>query len=136
VDSSFVNLTASYGAVYTLAYNALTAGQTLTVNWKVASGPGGANVTLQAATLQAGGSGNTPPPVITISPMSNQVGKIQFSWPSASGSLYAVYKTTNLLMGWPAQPLTNNITGNGATMFFSESVGALKEAYYRLKAGN
>jgi outer membrane protein assembly factor BamB len=85
---------------------------------------------------QVGSSSNVTPPVISISPMSNQVGKIEFSWPSASGALYAVYRTTNLMLGWPAQPLTNNISGNGATMFFSESVGALPKAYYRLKAGN
>jgi hypothetical protein len=50
-DSSFSNLAASYCVVYAITYKAGAANQNLTVNWRMASGPGGGNVTLQAATL-------------------------------------------------------------------------------------
>jgi hypothetical protein len=78
--------------------------------------------------------GPQPRPRLSIAPESDQAGRIELSWPGVTGVEYGVYKTTNLLAGWPAQPLTNNISGNGATMSFSEPIGALSAAYYRLKA--
>jgi hypothetical protein len=59
---------------------------------------------------------------------------IEFSWQSAVGAEYSVFRSTNLLAGWPAQPLTNNISGDGTMKFFMEPVGTLPEAFYRLKA--
>jgi hypothetical protein len=82
----------------------------------------------------AGGSSNVPPPVISIVPQPGQSGLIELAWQSAAGATYAVYKTTNLLAGWPAQPLTNNISGDGATKLFSEPVGTSPAAFYRLTA--
>jgi hypothetical protein len=132
-DSSFSNNAASYCAVYTITYKAGASNQSLTVRWQMASGPAGGNVTLQAATLQVGG-GSVPAPVMSIAPKTNQAGTIELSWPSVSGAIYAVYKTTNLLVGWPAQPVTNNISGSGTTILFWEPMGTLPAAYYRLKA--
>jgi hypothetical protein len=80
-----------------------------------------------------GSSSGKEPPTITIGPRTNQTGTIQLSWPSESGTTYAVYRTTNLLAGWPSQPVTN-ISGDGATKVFSEPIGANNYAYYRLKA--
>jgi hypothetical protein len=132
-DYSFFNTNASYNAVYTITYKAGAANQNLTVVWWVAGGPSGGNVTLQAATLQVSG-GSVPPPVMSVARQSGQAGRIELSWQSASNAAYAVYKTTNLLTGWPALPLTNNTSGDGAAKFFSEPVGPLPAAYYRLKA--
>jgi hypothetical protein len=87
----------------------------------------------EIATVMAGGSGGVQPPVVVIAPKPAQPGMIQLSWQTAPGTTYAVYKTTNLLAGWPAQPLTN-IVGDGAAKVFSEQVGPLRAAYYRLKA--
>jgi hypothetical protein len=70
---------------------------------------------------------------LSIAPKSNQPGMIELSWQSGAGSQYAVYRTTNLLAGWPAQPLTN-IAGDGTMKLFSETMGTLPVAYYRLKA--
>jgi hypothetical protein len=72
-------------------------------------------------------------PVITIAPKTNQAGMLQLSWPSDVGTTYAVYKCTNLLAGWPAQPYTN-FTGDGSTKSFSEAMGSQNFAYYRIKA--
>jgi hypothetical protein len=88
----------------------------------------------EIVTVMMGGSSNVPPPVITTGSASSQSGMIQFSWQSVAGASYAVYRTTNLLAGWPAQPLTNNISGDGTMKLFSEAVGPLHAAYYRLKA--
>jgi hypothetical protein len=74
------------------------------------------------------------PPVISIAAWSNQTGMIELSWTSVSGTTYAVYKSTNLLEEWPAQPLTNNITGDGATKVFSEPTNSAPCSFYRLKA--
>jgi hypothetical protein len=71
-------------------------------------------------------------PVITIAPRTSS--QCQLSWPSEVGTTYAVYKCTNLLAGWPAQPFTN-FTGDGSTKSFSEPIGSQKLAYYRIKAG-
>jgi xyloglucan-specific exo-beta-1,4-glucanase len=73
-------------------------------------------------------------PVVSIRPKPDQPGTIELSWPGASGVQYSVYKTTNLFAAWPAQPLTNSTSSNGATMFFREPVGILPTAFYRLKA--
>jgi hypothetical protein len=81
-----------------------------------------------------GSTSNVPPPVITLGPISSQPGMIEFSWQSAVGAEYSVFRSTNLLAGWPAQPLTNNISGDGTMKLFSEAVGPLHAAYYRLKA--
>ena len=90
----------------------------------------------EVVTVMAGGgsTSNVPPPVITLGPISSQPGMITFSWQSVTGASYAVYRTTNLLLGWTAQALTNNISGDGTMKFFMEPVGTLPEAFYRLKA--
>jgi hypothetical protein len=90
----------------------------------------------EVVTVMAGGgsTSNVPPPVITLGPISSQPGMIEFSWQSAVGAEYSVFRSTNLLAGWPAQPLTNNISGDGTMKFFMEPVGTLPEAFYRLKA--
>ena len=81
------------------------------------------------ACLSVGSSGN--PPVLTIAPqLGNQV---QLSWPSDSGTTYGVYKTTNLLSGWPQQPCTN-LVGSGSSILFSEPIGSQNLAFYRIKA--
>ncbi len=60
VDTSLVNNTATSNAVYTLNYQAASAGQTLTVRWTVNSIVNQwSNATLQAATLTTAG-GNVP----------------------------------------------------------------------------
>jgi hypothetical protein len=133
VDYSFYNSATSYNAVYTITYKAGATNQNLTVVWWMAGGLSGGNVTLQAATLQVTG-GIVTPPVMGIAHQSGLAGRIELSWLSASNAEYAVYKTTNLLIGWPALPLTNNISGDGSAKFFSEPLGTLPAAYYRLKA--
>jgi hypothetical protein len=71
-------------------------------------------------------------PLITITP---KVGdQVQLSWSSDSGTTYAVYKTTNLLGGWPSQPCTSFV-GDGSTRTFSESMATQKIVFYRIKAG-
>jgi uncharacterized repeat protein (TIGR03803 family) len=52
IDSSFSNNAASYYVVYTITYKAGVSNQNLAVNWQMASGPPGGNVTIQAATLR------------------------------------------------------------------------------------
>jgi parallel beta-helix repeat protein len=133
-DSSFSNNGASYYAVYTITYKAGAANQNMTVRWQMASGAAGGNVTLQAATLSGGGI--VTPPAISIAHKSGQAGMIELSWLSVAGTAYAVYKTTNLLAGWPAQPFTNNISGDGTTNVFSETIGGDHAAYYRVKAAS
>jgi PKD repeat protein len=81
----------------------------------------------------ASSTNQVTPPVISIAPQSNQPGIIELSWSSSTGAVYAVYKTTNLLMGWPAQAFTN-ISGDGALKVFSEQIGAAQAAFYRIKA--
>jgi hypothetical protein len=52
-DTSLINQTATSNGLYTLTYQAASAGQTLTIRWTVeASFNSYGNVTLQAATLQ------------------------------------------------------------------------------------
>jgi uncharacterized protein YodC (DUF2158 family) len=88
----------------------------------------------EISVVMAGGSvSNVAPPLIMIGPKSSQPGMIELSWSSAAGANYEVYKTTNLLVSWPTQALTN-IVGDGAAKVFSEQWGTLKTAYYRLKA--
>jgi hypothetical protein len=79
------------------------------------------------------GGGNIQPPAIEIGHQPSQPGILQLSWSSAAGAHYAVYKTTNLMMGWPDQPLTT-ISGDGTMKSFCETSGLSRTAYYRLKA--
>jgi outer membrane protein assembly factor BamB len=72
-------------------------------------------------------------PRISICPKANQIGVIELSWPSDNGTTYAVYRTTNLLSGWPAQPYTNFV-GDGSTKTFSDPMATQISAYYRIKA--
>jgi hypothetical protein len=74
------------------------------------------------------------PPMISIAPKSNEAGNIELAWQSVLGFDYAVYRTTNLLAGWPAQPLTNNISGDGTMKSVGDPTGTFPAAYYRLKA--
>jgi hypothetical protein len=55
------------------------------------------------------------------------------SWTSDSGVTYAVYKSTNLLAGWIAQPLTN-IVGDGNTKMFTDPAPLQRDAFYRITA--
>ena len=72
-------------------------------------------------------------PQIRIAPKTGQANMIELSWPADIGTTYQVYKSTNLLSGWPAQPVTN-IVGDGTTKLFSDTLGSQKMAYYRLKS--
>jgi hypothetical protein len=129
-DSSFSNSNASYYVVYTITYKAAAAGQNLTVKWQMASGLSGGNVTLQAATLQVGGGGIQPPTISGTTRTGNSPG---LSWSTDSGVTYAVYKSTNLLTGWIAQPLTN-IVGDGTAKSFVDAAPLQRAAYYRITA--
>jgi hypothetical protein len=72
-------------------------------------------------------------PEITIAPRTNQADMIELSWASEPGTTYDVYKSTNLLTGWPAQPCASFI-GDGSMKSFSEPMAAQICAYYRIKA--
>ena len=75
-----------------------------------------------------------PPPVISIGLKSAQPGMVELSWPSVNGVTYSIYWTTNLLTGWPIQPFTNNISGDGTTKVFSEPIGSDPSCFYRITA--
>jgi hypothetical protein len=76
------------------------------------------------------GGGITPPRISSVNPAGNAPG---LSWSSDSGVTYAVYKSTNLLAGWPAQPMTN-IAGDGTAKSFVDSTPGQRGAYYRITA--
>jgi hypothetical protein len=128
VDSSFSSPSASYWAVYTITYAAISPGQTLVVRWQMTGGQAGGNITLQAATLQTGGV-EAP----RISSVYRAGSKPGLSWTSDLGTTYVVYKSTNLLTGWIAQPLTN-IVGDGTAKTFIDAAAVERSACYRLAA--
>jgi len=105
-----------------------------------ASGPTSAT-TLPVVTQDPGTNPNSPQtwyhvataPTIFIAPKSGQPGVIDLSWTSSAGANYSVYRTTNMLVGWPAQPLTN-FAGDGAIRVFSQTIGIEACSFYRLKA--
>ncbi|MET0650390.1 MAG: Ig-like domain-containing protein [Pyrinomonadaceae bacterium] len=75
VDTSLTNSSASSNGVYTISYRAASAGQTLRIRYTVLTdfaAPFG-NVTLEAATLVAGGDPNAPPTVSLTSPANGAV---------------------------------------------------------------
>jgi hypothetical protein len=166
VDSSFSNLSDSYYAVYTLTYKARSAGQTLTARWQVASGSGGPNVTLQAATLAGGGSlpggdsdgdgmsdadeliAGTDPysagsvfKITQLKPASTNSRVLSVSFPSVNGRHYAVQTTPNIAPAtWVnvPDPAYTNIPGNGASLNFSTNINqsSSAERYFRIKVKN
>jgi hypothetical protein len=72
-------------------------------------------------------------PVIWIGSSTTETGVVSMSWATEYGVMYSVYKTTNLLVAWPAQPLTN-IIGNGATRVLNDSHSTEPSAFYHTKA--
>jgi hypothetical protein len=82
--------------------------------------------------LNTGGSVQPQRP--NISGMSRSAGnKPRVSWTTDSGVTYAVYKSTNLLTGWIANPLTN-IVGDGTAKAFVDATATQRTAYYRITA--
>ena len=81
--------------------------------------------------LTVGSTPSVQPPVITsMIPSGN---KPELGWSSVAGQTYAVYKSTNLLAGWIASPLTN-ITGDGTAKIFADPSPSEPAAFYRITA--
>jgi hypothetical protein len=85
----------------------------------------------EIAAVMAGTGGGVQPPA--ISGMRPTAGKPQLSWVSATGTTYAVYKSTNLLAAWPTQSMTN-ISGDGSVKTFIDASTIQNEAFYRITA--
>jgi len=115
------NLSAQYDVNYTLIYKAGSAGKTLTVTWKMASGTG--NVTINAAALVVNaGSAPAAPTGLTATPSNAQVA---LSWTASSGATaYDVKRSTTSGSGYVtvSSPTTTSFTNtgltNGTTYFF------------------
>jgi hypothetical protein len=130
-DSSFSNLTASYYAVYTITYHAGAANQNLTIRWQMASGPAGGNVTLQAATLQGGGSAE----VIRFVPAWMSVGSTgcSLSWSGSTSATnnFKMYRSTNLTVaGWQLVAPSIARSGTGTNLWTDTNV--FPRAFYRV----
>jgi hypothetical protein len=161
VNSSFSNLTVSYYAVYTITYKAASAGQTLAVKWQMTSGPGGGNVTLQAVTLQGGGSApggdsdgdgmsdadeviaGTDPhsagsvfKITQCKPASTNSGVLSLTFPSVSGRFYAVQTTPSIMpAAWVnvSDAAYTNISGSGAPLIFGTNTSGGASRFFRIK---
>jgi hypothetical protein len=84
----------------------------------------------EIATVMSGGGGIQPPTISGTTRTGNSPGLF---WSTDSGVTYAVYKSTNLLTGWIAQPLTN-IVGDGNAKSFVDAAPLQRAAYYRITA--
>jgi hypothetical protein len=80
--------------------------------------------------MNGGGSGVQAPVINSIRPVGNNT---ELSWASDAGTTYAVYKSTNLLAAWIAQPLTN-IVGDGSAKVFADPSPTQRAAFYRMTA--
>jgi hypothetical protein len=137
-DSSFSNLTASYYAVYTITYKAGATNQNLTVNWRMVSGPAGGNVTLQAATLQVGGSSAEVIRFVQAGLSAGSTG-CSFTWNGATGASatnsFKVYRCTNLMAGnW--QLVAPNIARSGTGTNIWTDTNVFPQAFYRVATPN
>jgi hypothetical protein len=78
------------------------------------------------------GSGSPPVPA-TISSI-RQIGTSPaLSWLSVGSTMYAVYKSTNLITGWIGAPLTNTM-GDGSTKVFVDPAAVEPFACYKVTA--
>jgi hypothetical protein len=76
------------------------------------------------------GSGAQAPVINSIHPVGSNA---EFSWVSTAGTMYAVYKSTNLFEAWLTQPLTS-ILGDGSTKVFIDSAAVEPFACYKVTA--
>jgi Lamin Tail Domain/Calx-beta domain/Chitobiase/beta-hexosaminidase C-terminal domain/CotH kinase protein/Divergent InlB B-repeat domain len=56
------------------------------------------------------------------------------SWPGVTGRLYSVFKSTNMLFGWPGSPFTNNLSTapTNGTVSCTDSVTST-QSFYQIK---
>ncbi len=127
VDTSLVNASDTSNRVYTLSYQAASAGQTLTVRWTLNQALGAfsqySNVTLQAASLVAG-----PPPTPTPTPSPTPIPPNQSPFVAAGGDLTITLPASATLNGTasddglPNPPATlpttwSKVSGSGTVNF-------------------
>jgi hypothetical protein len=132
-DTSLSNVFGNAYAVYTLAYAAASAGQTLFVEYKVKTlfDADFGNVTLQAATLSGSASTNTPIAVTMLAPAVTS-DQLRFDFQTEMGARYTVQFTDSLN---PINWLTlTNLTGDGSIASISDAANSGSERFYRVKA--
>jgi hypothetical protein len=120
--------TGQYDAVYTLTYQAASAGQQLTVQWTQFSGAG--NVTLQGAALAGGGAPPPPPPAAPLPPTALAASdgtsptQVSLAWnASANATSYTVYRSTaagtqGSAIGTVASPGFTDTTALAGTLYY------------------
>jgi hypothetical protein len=106
VNAAFSSNSGSYDAVFTLTYQAASAGQTLTVTWIESSTSG--NVTLQAAALVGGGAAA---PTITSALSATGTVGTAFSYTITAGNSPSSYNATGLPAGLSVNTSTGAISG-------------------------
>ncbi|MEI6971562.1 MAG: lamin tail domain-containing protein [bacterium] len=70
--------------------------------------------------------------VFRISAMRQDMSGSSVSWPSVTGRIYSIYKSTNIMDDWPGSPYTNNLTSptNGTRTWTDEVTN--NPAFYQL----
>ena len=62
-------------------------------------------------------------------------GNLLLNWPGVAGQTYQLESTTNLTSGvWT--PVGGSVTGTGATLTLTNSLGASPQLYFRLQLVN
>ncbi len=96
-----------------------------------ATSSNGVNTILEA--YVAGLNPTNPTSLFVMTQLGSDAGDIDravLHWGMVSGRVYTIYWTSNLLSGFPAQPLTNNI----AVGVFTDTVhGAVNDGFYRIE---
>jgi hypothetical protein len=91
--SASISSAGQYDGVYTLIYNAATAGKQLRVQWTQASGAG--NVTLQAAALSSAALPAPPAPTGLNASDGTSTSRVTVTWNAAANATsYTVYRST------------------------------------------
>ena len=112
-----------YDGTYQVTYNAASAGQTLTVQWK--QGSAGGNITLQAAALA--GSPAVPPPGVPTNVAASDgtsTTSVSVTWTAVTGATsYTVYRSTSAgtqgsALGSPTAPSFVDSTVTPGTTYY------------------